>query len=157
MLLVRFFVNVYYVIVCAWAFFYLFVGFTSNLPWADCGDMELNTIGCYKIDNCQVDLKLEYHSDTWKTIVSLNFNTQVKCLMFRVNCHPTHLFSLPHAPKLAPQSIHMLAHYIQFNSALTDWRLLIHSTPIPKYILIYLVDDRWRSTVPKLSLGSTRI
>ena len=34
MLLVRFYVNVYYVIVCAWAFFYLFVGFTSKLPWS---------------------------------------------------------------------------------------------------------------------------
>jgi len=47
MLLVRFFVNVYYVIVCAWAFFYLFVGFTSKLPWADCGNLNTNTIGCY--------------------------------------------------------------------------------------------------------------
>ena len=47
MLLVRFYVNVYYVIVCAWAFFYLFVGFTSNLPWKNCGDSDTNTIGCY--------------------------------------------------------------------------------------------------------------
>ena len=47
MLLVRFYVNVYYVIVCAWAFFYLFVGFTSHLPWKNCGDYETNTIGCY--------------------------------------------------------------------------------------------------------------
>jgi len=57
MLLVRFYVNVYYVIVCAWAFFYLFSGFTStaNIPWADCGAMELNTIGCYsprEIERC---------------------------------------------------------------------------------------------------------
>ena len=59
MLLVRFYVNVYYVIVCAWAFFYLFSGFTStaNIPWADCGAMELNTIGCYsprEIERCNV-------------------------------------------------------------------------------------------------------
>merc|ERR1719348_871621 len=55
MLLVRFFVNVYYVIVCAWAFFYLFVGFTSHLPWQDCGDQGQNTIGCYsnrEVDKC---------------------------------------------------------------------------------------------------------
>merc|ERR1719342_542848 len=58
MLLVRFFVNVYYVIVCAWAFFYLFVGFTKNLPWAECGDLNANTIGCYDkraLANCQND------------------------------------------------------------------------------------------------------
>ena len=47
MLLVRFYVNVYYVIVCAWAFFYLFVGFTKHLPWKNCGDFNTNTIGCY--------------------------------------------------------------------------------------------------------------
>ena len=44
MLLVRFYVNIYYVIVCAWAFFYLFVGFASNLPWENCGDHNTNTI-----------------------------------------------------------------------------------------------------------------
>ena len=57
MLLVRFYVNVYYVIVCAWAFFYLFSGFTSTLPWSDCGDSELNTIGCFsprEIERCNV-------------------------------------------------------------------------------------------------------
>ena len=59
MLLVRFYVNVYYVIVCAWAFFYLFSGFTStaNIPWSDCGDTEVNTIGCYsprEIQRCNV-------------------------------------------------------------------------------------------------------
>ena len=55
MLLVRFYVNIYYVIVCAWAFFYLFVGFTSNLPWENCGDQATNTIGCYsnrELDRC---------------------------------------------------------------------------------------------------------
>ena len=59
MLLVRFYVNVYYVIVCAWAFFYLFSGFasTANIPWSDCGDQDLNTIGCYsprEIERCNV-------------------------------------------------------------------------------------------------------
>ena len=57
MLLVRFYVNVYYVVVCAWALFYLFVGFTSHLPWQDCGDMDTNTIGCYskrELDKCMV-------------------------------------------------------------------------------------------------------
>ena len=34
MIAVRFFVNVYYVIIQAWSFYYLFAGFTSDLPWA---------------------------------------------------------------------------------------------------------------------------
>ena len=57
MLLVRFYVNIYYVVVCAWALYYLCVGFTSNLPWQFCGDHDKNTIGCYSkrlVDDCMV-------------------------------------------------------------------------------------------------------
>ena len=43
MLLVRFLVNIYYVIICAWAVFYLYAGFTSDLPWASCGSMDSNS------------------------------------------------------------------------------------------------------------------
>ena len=51
MLVVRQLVNVYYVIICAWAFFYLFAGFQSDLPWASCEE-EWNTKDCYtKEDN----------------------------------------------------------------------------------------------------------
>ena len=78
MLLVRFYVNVYYVIVCAWAFFYLFSGFTStaNIPWADCGAMELNTIGCYsprELERCNVshdglsDVNVQYAVFVYRT------------------------------------------------------------------------------------------
>ena len=68
MLLVRFYVNVYYVIVCAWAFFYLFSGFTStaNIPWSDCGDTDLNTIGCYsprEIQRCNVSHNVQTARD----------------------------------------------------------------------------------------------
>ena len=36
MLCFRFMVNVYYVVICAWAIFYLCAGFQKNLPWASC-------------------------------------------------------------------------------------------------------------------------
>ena len=36
MLAVRFMVNFYYVIVMAWAIFYIAAGFQKNLPWASC-------------------------------------------------------------------------------------------------------------------------
>ncbi|CAB4060616.1 unnamed protein product [Lepeophtheirus salmonis] len=45
-LAVRAYVNVYYLIICAWSFYYLFVGFTSELPWGKC-DGEWNTYDCY--------------------------------------------------------------------------------------------------------------
>ena len=38
MLSYRFFVNVYYVVITAWALFFLFAGFTSDLPWGNCVD-----------------------------------------------------------------------------------------------------------------------
>ena len=38
MLAVRFMVNFYYVIVMAWAIFYIAAGFQKNLPWASCLD-----------------------------------------------------------------------------------------------------------------------
>ena len=55
MLLVRFLVNIYYVVICAWAFFYLFAGFTSELPWGTCTE-DWNTMDCYSLDyahDCQ--------------------------------------------------------------------------------------------------------
>ncbi|KAJ1165987.1 hypothetical protein NDU88_006400, partial [Pleurodeles waltl] len=36
-LVIVIFMNTYYIIVLAWAFFYLFSSFTTNLPWASCG------------------------------------------------------------------------------------------------------------------------
>jgi len=61
MLLVRFYVNIYYVIVCAWSLYYLCVGFTSHLPWQDCGNTAKNTIGCYSqriVDDCMANKSL---------------------------------------------------------------------------------------------------
>ncbi|XP_069084237.1 sodium- and chloride-dependent GABA transporter 2-like [Pleurodeles waltl] len=44
-LVIVIFMNTYYIIVLAWAFFYLFSSFTTNLPWASCGH-EWNTDNC---------------------------------------------------------------------------------------------------------------
>ena len=37
MLLVRFYVNIYYVVICSWAFYYLAMGLRTNLLWQYCG------------------------------------------------------------------------------------------------------------------------
>lgn len=37
--------NFYYIVVLAWALFYLFSSFTIDLPWGSC-DHEWNTGGC---------------------------------------------------------------------------------------------------------------
>ena len=48
MILVRFFVNIYYVVITAWSLYYLAIGFTSTLPWGTCNN-EWNTYDCYSI------------------------------------------------------------------------------------------------------------
>uniref|UniRef100_A0AAY4CPS6 Transporter n=1 Tax=Denticeps clupeoides TaxID=299321 RepID=A0AAY4CPS6_9TELE len=42
--------NVYYVVILAWAIFYLFNCFTTELPWASCGH-EWNTENCMEFQN----------------------------------------------------------------------------------------------------------
>ncbi len=49
MLTVRFFVNIYYVVIQAWAIFYLAVGFTSELPWGTC-EKDFTTHDCFTLD-----------------------------------------------------------------------------------------------------------
>ena len=44
MLGVTIFVGIYYNVIIAWTLFYMFKGFTSDLPWADCG--ERSSIHC---------------------------------------------------------------------------------------------------------------
>ena len=48
MLTVRLLVNIYYVVIQAWALFYLGVGFTDELPWGSC-EQEFTTNDCYTI------------------------------------------------------------------------------------------------------------
>merc|ERR1712223_1575406 len=55
MLLVRFYVNIYYVVICSWAFYYLAMGFRKDLLWQYCGSLDDNTKGCYSefyLSNC---------------------------------------------------------------------------------------------------------
>ncbi|XP_069084236.1 sodium- and chloride-dependent GABA transporter 2-like [Pleurodeles waltl] len=47
-LVIVIFMNSYYIIVLAWAFFYLFNSFTTDLPWASCGH-EWNTDNCVEL------------------------------------------------------------------------------------------------------------
>merc|ERR1711962_1481260 len=70
MLSYRFFVNVYYVIITAWAFFFLFAGFTSELPWRNCVEEGLDwktnwhTYDCWSQDlqkGCDVNGTLYYN------------------------------------------------------------------------------------------------
>ena len=55
MIFVRSCVNIYYVVICAWAFFYLFAGMTSELPWGTCQE-EWNTYDCYTLKYEQVKI-----------------------------------------------------------------------------------------------------
>jgi len=47
------YIGTYYNIILSWAFFYIFSSFTSNLPWASCGNW-WNTEACRRFDskNC---------------------------------------------------------------------------------------------------------
>lgn len=49
MVMVAFFIGLYYNVIIAWAFFYLFSSFTANLPWASC-DNWWNTEACRRLD-----------------------------------------------------------------------------------------------------------
>ena len=43
--------ELYYAVICGWAFFYLFIGFQSQLPWYTCADNATwHTPDCYTID-----------------------------------------------------------------------------------------------------------
>ena len=46
MIVVRFFVNIYYVVITAWSLYYLVIGFQSTLPWGSC-TAEWSTFECY--------------------------------------------------------------------------------------------------------------
>jgi hypothetical protein len=41
-------INFYYTVIMAYAFLFLFLGFTSTLPWSECGH-DYNTENCHSI------------------------------------------------------------------------------------------------------------
>ncbi|XP_066447007.1 sodium- and chloride-dependent betaine transporter-like isoform X2 [Eleutherodactylus coqui] len=49
-MVMSFLVNIYYIIIMAWSFFYLFNSFTSRLPWASCNNT-WNTENCMEFTN----------------------------------------------------------------------------------------------------------
>uniref|UniRef100_G3NW93 Transporter n=1 Tax=Gasterosteus aculeatus aculeatus TaxID=481459 RepID=G3NW93_GASAC len=57
--------NVYYVVILAWAIFYLFNCFTTELPWATCGHY-------WNTDNC-----VDYYGDNSTNITNLNATSPV--------------------------------------------------------------------------------
>ncbi|XP_071516730.1 sodium- and chloride-dependent glycine transporter 1-like [Panulirus ornatus] len=49
MVMVSFLVSIYYNIILAWAFYYTFASFTSELPWSHCNN-DFNSVDCYTLE-----------------------------------------------------------------------------------------------------------
>ncbi len=46
-------INFYYTVIMAYAFYYLFMGFSSELPWSRCNDPDINTANCYTLQEAE--------------------------------------------------------------------------------------------------------
>ena len=44
--MINLYVVIYYIVILAWAFFYMFYSFTNTLPWSHCNN-DWNTAACY--------------------------------------------------------------------------------------------------------------
>ncbi|KAK7925808.1 hypothetical protein WMY93_008118 [Mugilogobius chulae] len=66
--LIIFFSATSYVIIMAWAFFYLFASFSSDLPWASCGH-EWNTASCFDLSQSNISLSTVSKSNTTLPVV----------------------------------------------------------------------------------------
>ena len=53
--ILQFLVNVYYNVILAWTFYYIYSSFTSEVPWAGC-DHEWNTEACFTGDENETEL-----------------------------------------------------------------------------------------------------
>ena len=49
MLMITFLVVIYYNLIIAWTIYYTFAGFTSQLPWTDCGTSGLTSQNCFSV------------------------------------------------------------------------------------------------------------
>ena len=97
----------YYVVVCAWSLFYLVSGFTSHLPWADCGNRDHNTVGCFsqrEVARCQVKLGSELAlsaclcmQETLQTAGNLTYYNST-CFTYQQFCHIFHLGNNKYCP-----------------------------------------------------------
>jgi len=63
MLVITVLVVIYYNMIIAWTIFYTFAGFTSTLPWGECGNSELFSQNCYTV----VQDKACYENNTLDT------------------------------------------------------------------------------------------
>ncbi|XP_063875983.1 sodium- and chloride-dependent glycine transporter 2-like [Scylla paramamosain] len=65
MIMVSALVSIYYNVILAWAFFYTFASFTSELPWTDC-DNDFNTPECYLLQEDKVckNMSMFYYNQT---------------------------------------------------------------------------------------------
>ncbi|CAL9685412.1 unnamed protein product [Knipowitschia caucasica] len=57
-----------YVIIMAWAFFYLFASFSADLPWASCGH-EWNTANCFDVGQSNTSLETIHKQNTTLPVV----------------------------------------------------------------------------------------
>jgi solute carrier family 6 GABA transporter-like protein 6/8/11/12/13 len=63
-----FLLNIYYNVILAWAFYYLFSSFTSVLPWAHCNN-EWNTDKCLRSNRDLIILNNTMPNDTSSTML----------------------------------------------------------------------------------------
>jgi solute carrier family 6 amino acid transporter-like protein 5/7/9/14 len=71
-------INFYYTVIMAYAFYFLFMGFTADkkLPWGLCDDLSFNTENCYSLvqaDNCANTTVFWNHTCTEVNVFCNNF------------------------------------------------------------------------------------
>jgi len=73
MMVVSLLVAIYYNMIIAWAFYYLFASFTDSLPWADCGN-SWNTLLCSRKPSDQLNLTVDSNAGTCSNAENANLS-----------------------------------------------------------------------------------